>query len=482
LSKVRKSIFYLVAESYFSIVLQLIMAAIISRLLSPAEAGVFQVAAAFATMASTFRDFGVAEYLIQKTDLDERSLRRALGMNILLSWSIGLVLFFASGPISVFYNAPQIAKILPVLAVNFAIIPFGAVTMALFRRDMNFAPLFWSGILANIVTFSVSVSLAFLGFGAMCLAWASLAGVIVSVGVALWYRPANMPRWPLFTELGEIISFGKHATSVYLVGQVGKSAPELIIGKVLSMSSVAFFSRGSSLLELFHRSVLRSIIPLCLPYFSSEVRAGRGITNAYVRAVSYLTGVGWPFLIYVAVLAEHIVRVLYGDQWTPAVRVGQLICIAGMIELVHSLSKEALIAVGRVERSNLLQLITQASRIAAIAASAAFGLEAIGYGLILASAIGFVAAQRELSKYAQVSLVDTLDATDKSLWLSIAVFFVVWSIYRGIPGHFNAFLILASTGIAFTVVWFSGLKLTRHVIWPEVAASIIHVTQRLRSR
>jgi O-antigen/teichoic acid export membrane protein len=480
LSQIRKSLFYLIGESYFAIFLQLIMAAIISRLLSPAEAGVFQVAAAFSTMASTFRDFGVAEYLIQKKEMDERSIRRALGMNILLSWSIGLALFLASGSIANFYNAPQIREILPVLAVNFAIVPFGAVTMALFRRDMNFAPLFWSGILANIVTFSVSVSLAYLGFGAMCLAWASLAGASVSVGVALWYRPPNMPQWPLFTGLREIVAFGKHATSVYLIGQIGKSAPELIIGKVLSMSSVAFFSRGGSLLELFHRSVLRSIVPLCLPYFASEVRAGRGITNAYTRAVSYITGVGWPFLIYVAILAEQIIRFLYGAQWTSAVRVGQLICVAGMIELVHSLSKEALIAVGRVERSNVLQLVTQFSKIAAIAASASFGLEAAGYGLIAASIIGFVAAQWELSKYADVSFANILDATDKSLWLSIAVFLVVWPMHRSIPGHFNTFGVLASTGIVFGVVWLGCLRVTRHAIWPEIAAIISHIKKRLR--
>jgi O-antigen/teichoic acid export membrane protein len=478
MSQVRKSLGYLVAESYFGMALQLIGAAIISRLLSPAESGIFQVAAAFAAMASTFRDFGVAEYLIQKTDLDEKSLRRALGMNIILSWGIGIVLLLASGPIARFYAAEQIIPILRVLAVNFFLIPFGAVTMAWFRREMNFAPLFWSSILANIVTFAVSITLAYFGFGAMCLAWASLAGVMVTVLASLWFRPPEMPRWPLFTGLAEIIFFGKHATSVYLVGQVGKSAPELIIGKVLSMANVAFFSRGGSLLELFQRTVMRSIVPLCLPYFAAEVRAGLGIAHAYTRAVTYITGVGWPFLIFVAIMAEEIILFLYGQQWLAAIRVGQLICVAGLIELVHTLSKEALIAAGRVERSNALQIVTQLSRIIAIAGTAFLGLNAIGYGLIVASLIGLMAAQWELGRNAAVSFSQTVQATQKSIWLAITAFAVVYPLHQLIHNMFSPFWVLAIAGSAFLLTWLVAVRLSRHEILGEIEGIVNRLYRR----
>ncbi len=478
MSQVRKSLGYLVAESYFSMALQLVSAAVISRLLSPSESGIFQVAAAFAAMASTFRDFGVAEYLIQKTDLDEKSLRRALGMNIIVSWAIGLVLLIGSGPIARFYAAEQITLILRVLSVNFFLIPFGAVTMAWFRREMNFAPLFWSSVLANIVSFTVSIFLAYYGYGAMCLAWASLAGVAATVLVSLWFRPPTMPRWPLFSGLSEIIFFGKHATSVYLVGQVGKSAPELIIGKVLSMASVAFFSRGGSLLELFQRTVMRSIIPLCLPYFAAQVRAGSGIAQAYTRAVTYITGVGWPFLIVVAICAEEIILFLYGSQWLSAVRVGQLICVAGLIELVHTLSKEALIAAGRVERSNVLQIMTQVSRIAAIGLTAFFGLNAIGYGLIVAAVIGLIAAQWELGRNADLGFGKIVQATHNSLWISITTFAVVYPMHQLVKATFSPFWVLAMVGSVFLLTWLVTVRVTRHAILGELEG----IFKRLRYR
>ncbi len=472
MSGMRKGFVYLAAESYFGIVTQLLGMAVVSRLLSPGELGVFQVAAAFAAMASTFRDFGVAEFLIQREKLDDESLRRALGMNIILSWSIGLVLVVASGPLAVFYANPQMATILRVLAVSFLLIPFGAVTMAWYRRAMDFSPIFWAGILSNVATLIVGCGLAYLGFGALSLAWSSLAGVVVTVLTSLWFRPPNMPRLPLFKGLGEIFHFGKHATGIYLVGQIGKGAPELIIGKFLSMASVAYFSRGGSLLELLHRSVLRAVVPLCLPYFASEVRAGEGVAHAYARAMAYITGVGWPFLVFVAVAAGEIIGLLYGNQWQAAVHVGQLICVAGMIELVHSLSKEALIAVGHVKRSNVLQWVTQAARIAAIGVGCQFGVEAIGFGLIIASGIGFIAAQRELSRYAKLSFSQTLSATHQSAWLGIVTIVVIFPLHSVLKGMLPVVWMLVALSAAFALTWLATVKFLDHALWPEVSAAV----------
>ena len=65
MNSVRKSILYSLAQNYLILVTQLITSMVLARILSPAEVGVFSVAAALSGLASVVRDFGVAEYLIQ---------------------------------------------------------------------------------------------------------------------------------------------------------------------------------------------------------------------------------------------------------------------------------------------------------------------------------------------------------------------------------------------------------------------------------
>ena len=66
MTAVRKSLAYTALDSYIGLMLQIASTVIIARVLTPAQVGVFAVAAVFATLASSFRDFGVAEYLIRK--------------------------------------------------------------------------------------------------------------------------------------------------------------------------------------------------------------------------------------------------------------------------------------------------------------------------------------------------------------------------------------------------------------------------------
>ena len=118
----------------------------------------------FAAIASNFRDFGVAEYLIQEKDLTDQKLRASLAANIIVSWLMAGSLLAASGWIADFYDEWGIARVIRVQAFNFILIPFGAVTYAYFRRELNYQPFFWVSLLAT----SPALSLRFPAPG---LAW-----------------------------------------------------------------------------------------------------------------------------------------------------------------------------------------------------------------------------------------------------------------------------------------------------------------------
>jgi O-antigen/teichoic acid export membrane protein/aminoglycoside phosphotransferase (APT) family kinase protein len=411
MSGARRGLFFLFAESNFGLITQMIGLAIVARILTPEQNGTYQVGAALAAIASTFRDFGVAEYLIQKNKVDRDDFKRAFTVNVMTSWSMFALLALTSPLVAKFYGNPELVPIMLILSINFLLIPFGAVTMAWHRRNMNFEPVFWSGVIANSVTFVVCIACVFAGLGALSLAWSSLAGVVATVAVAIYFRVPQSQHRFLFSGLREAIGFGKHVVGIYVVGQLGKSAPELIIGRLLSLSAVAFFSRGGSLLEIFSRLVTRVVAPVCLPYFTSALREEGRLVAPYVKSVSYMTYIGWPFLLFTGVYSAELIRVLYGPQWGQSALVAKLICLAGAIEITHVYAKEALIAVGRPDRGNWLQIANQLTRVIGIVAGAQFGLMGVGVGLVVAALVGVAQSQHEVRKFAAVTVSDLWHAT-----------------------------------------------------------------------
>jgi O-antigen/teichoic acid export membrane protein len=477
LSTIRSSLAFSLADSYLGVLLQLASTLIISRILTPTDIGIFSVAAVIASLASTFRDFGVAEYLIQEKELTSQKIRAAFGANIIVSWLMAALLFGGSGAVADFYRQQGVADVMRIQSVSFLLIPFGAVTMAYFRRELNYRPIFIANLIANVSSFAVAVAGALMGFGYLSLAWSSLVGVMVTVGVSVLMRPADFPRLPTFTGLGEVARFGKHATGIYLFGQLGKSAPEAILGRVLNMASVAFFSRANGLIDIFNRTVLRAVEPVCLPYFSKETRMGQEISVGYLKATTLITGIGWPFLVVVGLMAWSATRLLYGPQWIQSVPLAQVLCLAAIVQLPHYLAAEVMIAHGRIDRSNRLQFWLQLMRILGILFVIPFGLAGACWGIVVATLAGAAVSQLFLTRIIGLRLRDAIAACLPSAGVALVSALpalVLTFVFE--QGEANYFALLAGCGLLTAIAWLAALKLFKHPFWAEIA----HILKRFK--
>ena len=469
MGSVRKSLALSAIDSYLALVLQIGSTVILARILTPAQTGIYAVAAVFSALASTFRDFGVGEYLIQEPELNDRILRAALTVNIAVSWAMGALLFAAAPWVADFYRAPGVLDVMHVQAVSFLFIPFGAVTMAWYRRELNFKPILIAGLAANLTSFVVAVGLGLNGYGYMSLAWSSLAGVVVTVLAATVQRPAGFPRWPGLTGIGRVFHFGKFASGIYFFGQAGKGAPEMIIGRAQDMAAVGMFSRAYGLIEIFNRLILRALMPAYLPYFARSTREDGSPRRGLRTAISLLTAVGWPFLLFMGVAAYPAIRIIYGLQWLDAVPLAQVLCVAGAVEIIYHPAKEALLAQGQARQGNNLQMIMQALRVVGLLAAVPFGLAGACWGLLVAAVAGAAVSHRYLTRLSGWSAADAWAALRPSLQVSAAAVLPFYLVTWAVPiGEHNYIRAGAAAGVVCTGLWLAALRWFRHPLWDEV--------------
>lgn len=448
--------------------LQLASSLVIARLLTPGEIGIFAVAAVFAALASTFRDFGVVEYLIQSRELTPGRIRAAFGVNLMVSWFIAAVMFLTSDAVAAFYSQPGVGSVMRVQAFNFVLIPFGALTMAYHRRNMNYRPLFLAGLFSNLTGLVVVLVAVLAGQSYMSMAWSSLAGVIVFVLVSFFHRPAELPRWPALAGIGEVFRFGKHAVSIYLLGQLGKSAPEAIIGRALDMPSVAFFGRADGLVEIFRRAILNTVGKICLPFFSEANRSGKPLHGAYIRAVELLIGIGWPFLLCVGIAAEGLIRFLYGPQWAVSVPLAHILCAAGIIRLPYTLATEAMIAAGRIERSHRLQWLNQIILIACLGLVFPFGLTGACWGYLLATVLGSLMAHMHLRSVIKLEMAAILRVCLSAGGVALVTSLPLFGLAAFIDQSANFMWFVPLAGLTSLLAWGVALAISRHPLMSEI--------------
>lgn len=471
MSGVRRALLISFADNYSALVINILVTVILSRLLTPEEIGVFSVAAVFVFLATIMREFGVGDYLIQVREVTQQGLNAAFTLMLSISWSLAVLLWFISGPVAGFYQEPGIKDVIHVLALSFILVPFGAIFMALLRREMKFGISYRIHLAQNVVYAITAIGLAYWGFGYMSLAWASLAGVVATVLGATWYRPKTLRLGLTGSGLRKVARFGGWVMTSTFCGQLAERMPELVIGKVQGMAPVGFYSRANGLVQIFDQLVMSAAAPVVMPHFSNLNRAGGGEVSAhFLKATSYLTAIAWPFYALLALLAEPVIRILYGNQWSAAVPLAQALCVFGILKGFTPYPGMIMRSLGKVRDDALVQAAFLLILSLALAATYAHGLQAIVWGVVLAGAMRTLLMLERLKFLTGFSWGDYIMVLLKSGLLSLLSLAVPLLLWTGVEVlHESAWLAVVVMSGVTLISWLLALYLIRHPLGVELA-------------
>ena len=481
MSATRHSFLFSFAEKYTVLLLGVIATMVLSRLLTPAEVGVYSLGAVLVALAQVVRDFGVGQYLIQEKQLDAVKLRAALATSLLVAWLLAGLVLLASAPLAHFYGEPRLTLVLRLLSINFLLIPFSALTLPMLRRQLRFRAIYAINGANSVVNLLVAVLLALQGYSYMSMVWAALAGSCTSLAVSLLVRPRELPWLPGRRGIGDIARFGAYATGGGLVDEAGVAAPDLIIGKLIGIESLALFGKAQSVLNIFNQAITSAISPVVFPLFAARAREGDGQGGAelvYLRTISYMTALAWPFFFFLACMALPLVKLLYGPQWLGCVPLIRIMCLSSAVYSMFSMARYLFVATGQLHAQVRLDAWAGASKVALLLAAAPFGLVAVAWAVVLSNVLRSWLVYGCLRRLSSLDWRTLARAVRKSLLLCGVSSVAPLAALLWLPVDTPALLALTGTALATLLCWLAGLFLLKH----ELAGEFLLLQRKLAGR
>ena len=108
------------------------------RLLAPADYGLLAMATVFVAFLTMFSELGLGAAIVQKAEVDEKLLKRAFGLILIVHFSLAALLALAAPLIAAFYTEPRVIPILRVLSLQFLLAAFAVIPDAQLQRRMEF--------------------------------------------------------------------------------------------------------------------------------------------------------------------------------------------------------------------------------------------------------------------------------------------------------------------------------------------------------
>lgn len=334
-------------QKYSTMFIRFISGIILARLLTPFDYGCIGMLAIFMSLAEAFVDGGFGSALIQKKRPTQEDYCTIFWFNNSMALLLYAVLYASAPAIARFYNIPILCDVLRVQGVILFIHAFNVIQRNQLKKKLNFKVLSIITITTSVVALSVTIFMAYNGFGV----WALVAQNIITAAIpaiVFWFyikwRPILTFSWQSFREL---FNFGFYMFLTHLVNQFGNQIQGLLIGRFYNASIMGYYSKAHSTEKLASTSISQIMTQVTYPLYAEVQDDKAQLANMIKRLTMTLSYITFPLMFVLLLCAKPIFVLLYSERWLNSVPYFQVLCISGLAFCLQSVNYQSIAAIGK---------------------------------------------------------------------------------------------------------------------------------------
>jgi PST family polysaccharide transporter len=327
-------------------VLQIVIFAILARLLSPTAFGLAAIAGIIIDVAAGVAPLGISQAVVQRKELRPEHLRAAFTLSLATGCLFAAVLSIAAEPIGRLLGSADSAPLIAALAWMFPIKSLSFVAEGLAARGKKFRLLASRQITAYVLGYGVvGLTCASLGLGAWSLVYAQLTQA--AVVALLLNSTVRFPKKPTsdVQAYKDILSFGSGFSAARVINSQSDRA---IVSSFTNPAAVGLYSRALQIVRYPTLLVGQVIEDVLFPSFAGVQSDKVRLRQAFYKTQGSIFVAMTPVTALVCLTAGQICDVLLGSQWTGVVplvivfgfalpfRSAQRVCSATLRALGHS--------------------------------------------------------------------------------------------------------------------------------------------------
>lgn len=338
---------------------------VLSRLLTPADFGIYAMASPVLALVVLFQDFGLGHATVQKEFLTQKDLTSLFWVNILAGISLALALVILSPLVGLFYNNPKLAVLTSAMSVTLILSGADVQHLALLTRQMRFWTLALLESAAALSGFFTSCILAVIYHDYWAILAGSLAsGVVLAVGA--WLSSGWLPSKPgSIREAKGMLQFGVGVTGFNFAEFLSRNADSVLIGKYWGEVPLGLYNRAYRLLLFPLQQVTNPMIRVMLPTLSRLVQQPEKYREAFLRAVFPAFVVVLPGVAFMIATADSLVPIVLGSRWADVAPTFVGLGMAGLLQTMNSPASWIFLSQGRTREYMLWGFFSAATSVSA---------------------------------------------------------------------------------------------------------------------
>ena len=470
----------------------LISTVILARLLVPEDFALVTMAMLPIAFLTFLTDVGIGAYLIRVEQVDKATCDSAWTMRLIQGALVSLAVLGLASFVADYFRDARLLNLLQWLSLVPLLKGLESVGTSLLLREGWFGREFQYRILVRILTFFVTIALAFELRNYWAIAYGLIVGAVIEASLSFFWHPYR-PRFSL-AKWNTIIAFSM-ILMLRSCGVFGYERCDIVfLGRALSAHFVGLYQVAIDLVTHISDELAGAIGRGSYPTFTRLSRQGDPVGPLLCQSLATVMLVCMPLGLGLSVAAADFVDVILGEKWAESADLLRWLALFGSVKAANTLlSGGFLIAIHRERMAAALAWMRFAIRAPAVlVALLLWDITAVAIAVLVSECVGLAIALCFVPKAAGVRLTSLAASSWRSCLAAIlmasAIAFFLTPNMAELP---SAIRLLAQVGfgalvylallIAFTKLWRSE-SLSEYDILQAIAQKAARTIRRTESR
>lgn len=339
-----------IISSGTSIALTLASAMILARLLAPEMFGLFAMVLSITEIARYMMEVGLGTATVQKENITQEEVSALFWINFLVGLVIMVAVACISPAVAWFYGDARLVNICLVLSLTFLFRGIVVQHRALLERQMRFGYLGITNIISNFFSYSAAIALAYYGFGVWSLVWREIVFVIL-YAACVWLFCRWMPGYPkLQTDVRSSLRFGFDLSGVSFIQYLTQNLDKVLIGRFCGAAPLGLYTKALQLALMPVENIRMIFWDVGLSPLSTLKSDAARYRQFYGRLFAVQSFLYLPIVVFIALQAEDVIRLLLGETWVSASPILRIFAVAGFVTPIVGSFQLVMVSCGKTRQ------------------------------------------------------------------------------------------------------------------------------------
>lgn len=358
--------------------------AILARILTPAQFGVFGVATIVLSFLEVLTETGINIFLIQKKDETYKYINSAWVVSILRGFLIAFILIFSAPLIITFFNSPNSYSVLVLIATVPIIRGFINPSIINIQKEIQFEKEFYLRSILLTIDAAVVVIVAFITKSTESFAYGLIASAIVEVLLSfIFFKP-----WPKISleisKVSHIIKRGWWITVTWIFVYLAENIDNIVVGRFLGVSPLGIYQNAYKISTLSISEINEVVNKVTFPVYSKFSQDKERLFRAFLRVVSTSSVVAFILGLFIFVFAEQLVIIILGPNWIQAAPVIKILAFYGVLRTTFGNFSAMFLSIEKQNYVAVMTLVRLMTLLAIIVPfTVSYGMVGSGYAMLI---------------------------------------------------------------------------------------------------